>query len=84
MIFKRRKWVGALIGFALGLYVASTVFITFFSEYSFVTNFDKGIVIFIYLLVVGAFSFFGVYCMSDTVYSIKIGRNERVKTNPNK
>jgi len=48
MPVKGKKLVGALIGFALGLYVASAMFITFFSGNSFATNFDKGSVIFVF------------------------------------
>jgi hypothetical protein len=65
----RKKLFGTLIGFALGLYVASALFITFFSGNSFVTIFDKGGVIFVFLIVVGVFSFFGVHCMSDNDHS---------------
>ena len=75
MSVKGKKLVGALIGFASGLYVASALFITFFSGNSFATNFDKGSVIFVFLIVVGVFSFFGVHCMSDNDHFKKMGRN---------
>jgi hypothetical protein len=66
MLLNEKKAVGALVGFAIGLYVASTLFTTFFSENFFATNFYGGSIIFILLVVVAFFSFFGFCCMPNT------------------
>jgi hypothetical protein len=65
MLLNEKKAVGALIGFATGLFVASTLFTTFFSENHLTTNFFGGSVIFILFVVVAFFSFFGLYCMPN-------------------
>jgi len=57
--------IETLIGFASGLYMASTFFNVFFSENSFSVSFGNESSIFVFLIVVLIFSFFGVHCMSD-------------------
>ncbi len=65
MLLKGKKAVGALIGFATGLYVASTVFTTFFSENPLALHsYGAGIILTLFA-VVAFFSFFGLYCMPD-------------------
>jgi hypothetical protein len=65
MLLTEKKVVGALIGFATGLFVASNLFTTFFSKNSLTLNFYGGSVIFVFLVVVAFFSFFGLYCIPD-------------------
>jgi hypothetical protein len=63
VLLEEKKAVGALIGFATGLYVASTLFINLFSENTLAAHFYGGSIIFILLAVIAFFSFFGFYCM---------------------
>ena len=65
----RKKLFGALIGFALGFYVASTLLTTIFCTKSFATNLDIGGLIVVYSSIITGFSFFGVHCMSDKDHS---------------
>jgi hypothetical protein len=69
MHIKERMLIGIPIGFASGLHLASTLFITLFSGGSFVVHQGKESIIFVFLILVSIFSFFGVHCMSDNSQS---------------
>ena len=71
----RKKLLGALMGFASGLYVASALFNTILSRNSFATDLDKGAGIFVGLIIIAALSFFGVYCTSYSDHSTKMGKD---------
>jgi TRAP-type C4-dicarboxylate transport system permease small subunit len=60
------KPLGALIGFALGLHVTTTVFTSFFSRISLAPALEKGLSIFIGLLIITVFAFYGTYCVSHS------------------
>lgn len=78
---KEKILFGALIGFALGLFTASTLLNTFFFANSFTANLSKESHIFVFLVgVVSVFSFFGMHCMSYNS-QLKTGRNWDVKKN---
>ena len=65
ILLKEKKAVGALAGFATGLYVASALFTMFYSENAFATPIDGAIIVFIFSVVVTFFSFCGVHYISD-------------------
>lgn len=69
----RRHLLGALIGFASGLYVASALLNTVFPKNSFATQPDKTGLILFYSTIVVAFSLFGIHCMVNNNNS----KNER-------
>jgi hypothetical protein len=62
----RRGLLGALIGFATGLYVASALLDTVFPKNSFATQPDKTALILFYSTIVVAYSLFGIHCMLDS------------------
>jgi len=61
----RKKLVGALIGFATGLYMASFLTNNLFSEVSFATDLYKLGLIFVNAITITGFCFIGIYFMSD-------------------
>ena len=65
----RKNLLGALIGFASGLYVASALLNTVFTRNSFITTLDTTGFIFVYSGIIAAFSLFGIHCMSDNIHS---------------
>jgi hypothetical protein len=67
---KEKILIGALIGFALGLHIASKLLNTFSCANSFTANLIKESHIFVFVVgVVSIFSFFGIHCMSDNSQS---------------
>jgi len=65
MITKGKMLIGVLIGFASGLYLASTFFTAFFSGRSFAATSVRRALFLFFRIVMSIFSFFGVHCMSD-------------------
>jgi hypothetical protein len=61
----RKKLVGALIGFATGLYVVSVLSTNVFSEIYCATPIYKLGLIFVNSIIIAGFCFFGMYLMSD-------------------
>ena len=67
----KRTVIGALIGFAVGLYVVSTLSINLFSEMSCATPlFVLGFTFIIFIIMAG-FCFFGIYLVLDRKESIE-------------
>ena len=61
----RRTMVGALIGFAVGLYVVSALSNNLFSEIYYATPLYVWGLIFINSIIMAGFCYFGAYLMSD-------------------
>ena len=67
----RRRMVGALIGFAVGVYVASFLLTNVFSELNYNTPLYKVVLIFVNSIIITGFCFFGIHIMSDIHGSIE-------------
>jgi len=61
----RKNLIGAMIGFAVGLYVASTLITSVISRFVFSNELDIVGFFFVYLIIVPAFSLFGIHYMSE-------------------
>ena len=61
----KRTVIGALIGFAVGLYVVSSLSINLFSEISCATPFYVLGFTFINFMIIAGFCFFGIYLALD-------------------
>jgi len=67
----KRTVIGALIGFAVGLYVVSSLSIKLFSEISCATPLYVWGFTFIIFMIMAGFCFFGIYLVLDRKESIE-------------
>ena len=67
----KRTMIGALIGFAVGLYVVSSLSINLFFEISYAKPFYVWGFTFIIFMIMAGFCFFGIYLVLDRKESIE-------------
>jgi hypothetical protein len=62
----KKNLIGAMMGFAIGLHVASTLITSVISRFVLSNELDIVGFFFFYLIIASTFSLFGIQCMSES------------------